>query len=478
MTLSLRHRLTRDLLVATLCLGGLAFASLYLVARFAVRDQFDLAIQARAVAISSNTSWHESGLHLTFDERNVPSQDDDQTPDYYQLTPAGGGASVRSASLKSNQLPVPGGLLGNARFWNLRLPSGLLGRAIAFRFTPSGPFPAPPEVTLMLAVDREDLDETYYRLNALFALGSLLAVGAIFGVVPRVLRRGLAPLDTLGAQVARIDAASLSARLPADDLPVELLPIRAQLNRLLSRLEASFARERRFGADLAHELRTPISELRLLAECALKWPEKRDASSDRETLAIACQLEGLVTRLLELARSENGRIAVRSESVELSALIALAWRPYATRAAALHLRVELELHSLVTQSDALLLGSILGNLFDNAVEYSHPGGVVHLSLSSSAPENVSFAISNQPAIPLTQGEVDQLFDPFWRQESARSDARHSGLGLALARGFAEALGWTLSAKLDTVGRLTFVLENAALTRNLLNFSDAPSHAPA
>ncbi|MEY4489139.1 MAG: hypothetical protein RIQ79_1647 [Verrucomicrobiota bacterium] len=458
MTLSLRHRLTRDLLLATLGLGGLGFVGLYFVARFAVRDQFDLALQARAVAISSNTTWHADGLHLAFDERSFPSQDDDQTPDFYELTPATQVAPLRSASLKTNDLPRPPEPVGKARFWNLTLPNGQSGRAIAFRFTPSGPAVSPPEVTLVLALDREDLDETYTQLSAFFAIGSLFAIGSILWMVPRVLRRGLAPLEILGNQVARIDAASLSARLPADELPAELLPIRAQLNHLLTRLESSFARERRFGADLAHELRTPISELRLLAECALKWPDTRDASTDHDTLAIARHLEDLVTRLLELARSENGRIAVSLEPVELSSLITLAWQPFAVRAAARNLGVNLDLSHLETRSDPLLLRSIMGNLFDNAVDYTAPGEPILLSLEfEPATSCVRFTISNRPTIPLGPAEVAQLFDPFWRQEAARSDARHSGLGLALARAFAEALGWTLTARLGADGRLNFDL---------------------
>jgi len=458
MTLSLRHRLTRDLLLATLGLGGLGFVALYFVARVAVRDQFDLALQARAVAISSNTSWHTNGLQLTFDERSFPSQDDDQTPDFYELTPVGPIAPLRSASLKTADLPRPPEPGGKARFWNLTLPDGQSGRAIAFRFTPIGPAASAPEVTLVLALNREDLDETCTQLSAFFAIGSLFAVGAILWMVPRVLRRGLAPLDTLGNQVARINAASLSARLPADELPAELLPIRAQLNHLLTRLESSFARERRFGADLAHELRTPIAELRLLAECALKWPDTRDASTDRDTLAIACHLEDLVTRLLDLARSENGRIAVRSEKIEFSSLIALAWQPFAKRAAARDLDATLDLPRLEIRSDPLVLRSILANLFDNAVDYSPPGESIRLSLTLEPDANrVRFTITNRPATPLSPVDIAQLFDPFWRQKAARSDARHSGLGLALARAFAEALGWTLTARLETDEILRFDL---------------------
>jgi signal transduction histidine kinase len=84
---------------------------------------------------------------------------------------------------------------------------------------------------------------------------------------------GLSPLNQLANQAASITADSLATRFPTEIWPGELTPISSRLNDLLERLEQSFERERRFSADLAHELRTPIAELRSLAELALKWPE-------------------------------------------------------------------------------------------------------------------------------------------------------------------------------------------------------------
>ena len=97
-------------------------------------------------------------------------------------------------------------------------------------------------------------------------------------VVPRVLRRELKPLQALAAEAAGIDAARLSARFATEGLPGELAPIAARLNELLARLEDSFERERRFSSDVAHEFRTPVAELRSLAELAIKLPDTRAAS--------------------------------------------------------------------------------------------------------------------------------------------------------------------------------------------------------
>jgi signal transduction histidine kinase len=441
-------------------LGGLGFTGLYFVARFAVRDQFDIALQARAVAISSSTIWDATGLKITFDERNLPSlDDDDPTPDFYELIPLGQGSPLRSISLKEADLPLgPPGAQTARRFWNLTLPNGRSGRAIAYPFSPSGPAPASNKVVLVLAVDLDDLDETYTQLIVFFVVGSVLAVGAIIWVVPQVLRRGLASLDALGRQVAQIDAGTLSVRLPSDELPSELLVISNQLNHLLSRLEQSFARERRFSADLAHEIRTPVAELRLLAECALKWPANRDGDTDRDTLAIALHLERLLTRLLDLARSEHGQVKTQIEPLDLADLIDQVWQTFVARASERALRFEFKIDGLRVEADSLLMKSILVNLFDNAIDYTATGEVVAVTLATHAVSGRAIVtLSNRPTLGLKPEEVAQLFDPFWRQEVARSDGRHTGLGLSLSRAFAQAMGWTLIAGLESDGRITLVL---------------------
>ena len=186
-------------------------------------------------------------------------------------------------------------------------------------------------------------------------------------------------MDQLAEQASRIDAESLSIRFETQLLPTELNPIGSRLNDLLERLEQAFDRERQFSGDLAHELRTPIAELRSLAELGLQWPQTRGAESDRDALAIAQQMEHIVTRLLALLRSENKQLIIQRETVHLAPLIQSVWSSFTAKAAEKELEVTCTVaDDAVIQSDLVLLHSILSNLFDNAVEYTPQGGVVRI----------------------------------------------------------------------------------------------------
>lgn len=101
----------------------------------------------------------------------------------------------------------------------------------------------------------------------------------------------------------------------------ELTPIRNRLNALLERLQTAFERERQFSDDLAHEFRTPIAELRSMAELWLKWPEARAPDADQTVLAIALQMESLINRFLAIARSDAKQVKFVSEefSVQVDA---------------------------------------------------------------------------------------------------------------------------------------------------------------
>jgi signal transduction histidine kinase len=298
----------------------------------------------------------------------------------------------------------------------------------------------------VVASDSDELDEALSDLA--FALlgygGSLLMV--IIVIVPPLLRRELAPLNALAERAASVNAESLATRFPTDGLPGELAPICRRLNDLLARLEQSFERERQFSADLAHELRTPIAELRSLAEVALKWPDAREATTDRETLAIALQMEGVVTRLLMLLRGERGQVPVATDRVALAPLIKSVWQPFTERAAAKDLKVAVNTaDGIEVRTDPVLLRSILTNLIDNAVEYTPRGGSIG---AESAAKDGRFALRVTNTVDnLTAGDVSHFFERFWRKESARSDSKHAGLGLSLAKTFCECQGLQLGARL-------------------------------
>ncbi len=454
---SLRRQLTRELLISLALLLGLALLALYAAIWVELNRAFNSTLEARALGISALVEQEGGQLTVDFSEKIMRGFTSEKKARYYfELHGQSGNLVARSTSLGNNRLEAPNGPAGEKpEFWNLTFPNGRPGRAVRFSFHPKPAQEKSPEApvtaALIVGVDREDLDEVLGGLFAAVAGCGVLLLAGVFFVVPRVLRRGLAPVEQLSEQVARIDANSLTARFDATGLPGELRPIGDRLNDLVARLQTSFERERRFSADLAHELRTPLAELRSLAECALKWPATRDAATDRDTLAIAMRMEALVTRLLTLARGERGQLAAQPEPVELASFVGAAWQPFAERAAARSLRVRFQISSGEVSADPVLFRSILANLFDNAVDYTPAEGEITVERQPAGALRVANSAGD-----LSAADVARLFDRFWRKEAARSGGLHAGLGLNLARTFATAMGWRLEASLED-GRLVFQL---------------------
>ncbi|MFI5335714.1 MAG: ATP-binding protein [Opitutales bacterium] len=448
--ISLRRQLTREFLAAFAALLGVALLGLYGIVWVELTNAFDAAMESRALAVSSLVEQENGRLEVDFSESVLRGFAAERARYYFELRNGTGALVARSSSLGTGELPQPrrDRAVRKPVYWNLPLPNGRPGRAISILFTPKTgadkPRLQPADMAeLIVAVSRKDLNETLAGLLAAVAGCGLLLFVAILWVVPRVLRRGLAPLERLGEHAAGIDAGSLAERFPLEGLPAELKPICERLNDLLARLEKSFERERRFSADLAHELRTPLAELRNLAECALKWPEAREAGCDQDTLEIALQLETLVTRLLMLARGERGQLAVQGGPLDLAAQVDAAWQPFATRAADRGLKVQFSVTPATAQADPVLLHSILSNLFDNAVDYAPEGGEIAVTGDAAG----RLRVANQAA-GVAEADLACFFDRFWRKESARSGGVHVGLGLNLARTFATAMGWRLAVALE------------------------------
>lgn len=465
---SIRRQLTRKLLRAVLLilLGGLA--ALYFGAREAATDQFDRTIHAKALAISTLTFQTPEGFRFEFSDRFLRGFEHRKPRDYFQLWTADGREIARSESLGNGQdLPRRTGTIEHPAEWNLKLPSGRPGRAIGYAFRPKAIEPSrrghETELHLVVASDREELEETLIELLAMSVVWCLLLVGVSVWVIPRVLRRELSPLDQLGERAAQIDVHSLSTRFDAGGLPLELRPIAEKLNEAFARLEQSFERERRFSADLAHELRTPLAELRSMAECAIKWPESRDPDLEREVVAIARQMEQIVANILALVRGEQGQLQARPEVMPVAPVISKTWASYATRAAERSIQTRITLGTETGLVDPGLLRSILNNLFDNAVEYTPTGGWIEIGARRES-GRLQITVTNTTT-DLEQGDIPKMFDRFWRKEAARSGGLHVGLGLSLARAFAEAMAWSLTATLDGNRRLTFCLrENGGASR--------------
>lgn len=446
---SIRRRLNLTLSTALVLLLGGGLTLLYFGLRETLSEQFDRALMARLHDLDARLARGEAPESPA---ANAPRHHEPRERQFYAVWDTAGTVVASDWPGGPGRLAIPE-LHHRPHIWTMRLADGHPGRAAGMQSRwagPNGPY------RLVVGADQDELDEELGAILAGIVLAGVAMVLVTVWLVSRTLRRELRPLDALADAAAAIEARSLDRRFPTEGLPSELQPIATRLNDLLARLQTSFARERRVSADLAHELRTPLAELRLAAETALKWPDARPADMDRDILTIAEHMEALIGQMLRLARSEDGRLPLSAADIDVPALVRDVWQGFATRATERQLRAELDLASMTVRSDPTLLRSILCNLVENAVEYTPLGGTITLVCRRDSAGAARIEISNTVA-DLTAGDVAQFFERFWRKEAARSDRAHFGLGLAVAQAFSHALGWEIAAGLGEASRLTVTL---------------------
>ncbi|HZQ46030.1 MAG TPA: ATP-binding protein [Verrucomicrobiae bacterium] len=470
---TIRRQLTRRLLLGMSLLLVIGAGVIYLTTGAALTRQFDDALRTKAMALTSIIEQDKDRILVDASDQIMREFDTNSRAAFFQIWRPDGSVVAISPSMRGESLPLRYNELERPEYWNLKLAPATAARAAGFKFQPhpandSNETTAPLEAILVVAADRRNLDQALATLALVLAASSLLVLVLTAVIVPLLLRRGLAPLDRLAAEAQLITAESLAGRFSTDGLPDELASISARLNDLLQRLQISFTRERQFSDDLAHEFRTPIAELRSLAELSLKWPDTRNSDTDRNVLAIALQMEAIINRLLAITRGNMGLIPEEAQPVELAALISTVCKPLQARAAAGKLSMQTNIPAtLEVQGDPVLLRSIVTNLLDNAVEYSKPGSAVQIQGET---QNGHFTLRVINLVQQLHAEdVPHLFERFWRKDPARSGGEHSGLGLPLARAFATSLGYTLAANLDENEFLTLTLSGS----KTLNRTDRP-----
>lgn len=380
-----------------------------------------------------------------------------------RLTAADGATVARFGALPTAPLPPPAAgyttLAQGEDTWRVfaaRLPA------------PPGTPPGWLQVTQSLAPVQqlsEDLSN-----QVLFAAPAVVFLAGLGGVF--LADRALRPIDRLTRTAQQLGARDLSRRTGYRGPPDEVGRLATTFDQMLARLEAAFARERRFTADAAHELRTPLAALKGQLGVALSRPRAAAAYAAvlRDLDAQVDRLIRLSTDLLFLARLEQGRAPIPPERVDLSALLETIVdhvRPLAAeRALALEAAIPAGL-AVTGQVDHL--SRLFLNLLDNALKYTPAGGRVAVRgcvAGASARVTVS---DTGPGI--AAAHLPHLFDRFYRAEADRSRAAGgAGLGLAMAAELARAHGGALAVA-STVGA------GSAFTVSLPLASPAPAAAP-
>lgn len=446
---SLRQRLLAWLL-APLVLWSLGSSWLaYLLALHFTTQAYDRSLHAsiRDIERQMTVVNGEPAINLPRAALQILEWDEEDRV-YYRVATVSGKHIAGDPALPTPRSLPPGA----TRYYEAQLGNATVRVAASLV-----PLPGAREAVLVAAAESTDARRSIAS-EILFAtlvpeglLVALAAIGVWYGV-----GRGLSPLERLRLEVGRRSDQDLSP-VEARRVPREVRPLVDAINALLSRLDSALAAHRRFVANAAHQLRTPLAGLHTQAELALRESDPDAVRRSLEQLRQAAGRAGhLVGQLLSLARLEpdSGR-SLQFEPLDLNELArdtTTRWVPQAL-ARGIDLGFEGSGAPAEVQADRVLLEELLGNLIDNALRYTANGGEATVRVGLTPMGTVLKVEDNGAGIP--EDERTKVLERFHRG-SAASQSSGSGLGLAIVREIAVTHGADVLLEAGSEGRGTRV----------------------
>jgi len=290
--------------------------------------------------------------------------------------------------------------------------------------------------TVQIAIDASQEEELLARYRLWF-WGILCATSVLFPLVGyRIARHGIRPVEEIAATARRITSTNLRERIESEGYPLELASLAGTFNAMLERLEESFERISRFSADIAHDLRTPVNNIRGEAEVALARARTPNVYRDvlESSLEEAVRLSELIGDLLFLARAESPLTDLHRETVNIGELLTTVRDYYEASAAdaGISLVVSDGAEPLKAELDRSLMLRAVSNLVSNAIAHTPPGGTVTLAATD---EDAVIRIEvSDTGVGIPAEALPRVFDRFFRVDPARpKTSGGTGLGLAIVQ---------------------------------------------
>jgi two-component system heavy metal sensor histidine kinase CusS len=311
--------------------------------------------------------------------------------------------------------------------------------------------------TVLIARNMSDrwrlLDRYRDKLNLAGAAGVILAMLLSYLLI----RAALRPLRDIAASAGLVTVNRLNTRIPVAHAPSELEALVNALNAMLERVERGFQRLSRFTADLAHDMRTPLSNMRGAAEVALARPRSTDEYESllASNLEECDRLSRMIENVLFLARAEHPQFVKHMREFDAGQELTRIAEYFEGIADDADVRLQVTGAATLT-ADLELFRRAVSNLLANAIRYTPRGGEIALDAHASA-DAVRVTVSNQGQ-PIAPEHLERIFDRFYRIDPSRSSLPSSGLsqastgstglGLAIVRTIMEIHGGTVHAESD------------------------------
>ncbi len=288
----------------------------------------------------------------------------------------------------------------------------------------------------------------------LFAFGGgVLGIGML--VDAWIVRRAIQPVEDIISAAERISHGKLSTRIESDTTSAELERLTRVLNSTFASLDQAFTQQTQFSADVAHELRTPVSVL--IAESQIALERERSGEDYRDTIATclrsAQRMGGLIESLLDLAQIQSVAHAQHSPC-DLAALTNEVINSLRSTAAAQGIELRCTLADAPCEGNAAQLKQVIANLINNAIQHNQRAG--HAIIETSLDQNHAMLRVSNTGPGIAPEDLPHIFERFYRTDTSRSrKTGGAGLGLAISKAIADAHGASLSVE-STPGVMTTV----------------------
>jgi two-component system sensor histidine kinase QseC len=405
--------------------------------------QFDESLVGKAKTLATLATEEGGRLELNFADEYMPEYSRAEQPYFFQVWRADGRLLERSYSLGGTDLPLRRGTLEQPARFEASLGDGRTLRCVGIEFpvrigTPPAAQSA-SELVIVLGAETSALRAPLRRGLTDVALTGCVSVIAIAVAVQLTLRKSVSLLERVADEVDAASVARLTRPFDEARAPLEVRPIVASLNRALSALRGMVEREQRFALQVAHELRTPISELRAAADVALRWPDDESARTfARNARAIGLEMSELVESLLALAELESAEASGARRQFDLSPCLAALVEQVETDAAggpriALDVPCELRLETVPR-----LWEVTLRNLLDNALSHSPAGSQVRVFARPDR-DGALVCVSN-PTRSSAAREGELAAQPAGTMLGSPNASGHFGLGLSIVEAATAKVG--------------------------------------
>jgi two-component system heavy metal sensor histidine kinase CusS len=297
-------------------------------------------------------------------------------------------------------------------------------------------------ITVQVAIGQEQGREFLNRFRDLMIVTLILSIAVSFLLGTLIAIQGMKPLREAAVAIGKIDSRNLHERLHLRNPPKELTPLSEAFNQTLDRLEDSFVRLDRFSSDIAHELRTPMTNMMGEIEIALNRP-RAEAEYKEILLSLleeCTRLHGIASSLLFLARSENKNKLGSAEWISVSGEISSIVDFFKLEAEEknIELKIDAATESLIRGENIQIRGQVtlfqraIANLLSNAIHATAEKGHIVVAVEKT-PMSVDISVTDD-GVGISQGDLAKIFDRFYRVDPSRNP--HSGgfgLGLAIVK---------------------------------------------